>query len=151
MFGVRSLAVRLACAGALGVRLACAAALVLLSGGCGLDVASSDLFLLTRTGQGETLTLLVNDGGTVRCNGGKARTLPDPLLLLGRDLADELDKDAKANLKTIAGPHSVFRYRVRLPDGTLVFPDTAAIHHVELGRAEDFTARVAREVCGLSG
>ena len=37
---------------------------------------SPDLFLLTRTGQGATLTLLVNDGGTIRCNGGKAAAWP---------------------------------------------------------------------------
>ena len=29
--------------------------------GCGLSVQSPDLFLLTRTGQGRTLTLLVSD------------------------------------------------------------------------------------------
>ena len=36
--------------------------------GCGLNVQSADLFLLTRTGQGPKLTLLVNDSGTIRCN-----------------------------------------------------------------------------------
>ena len=33
--------------------------------GCGLDVKAPDLFLLTRTGQGKRLQLLVSDGGTV--------------------------------------------------------------------------------------
>jgi hypothetical protein len=122
-----------------------------LATGCGFDVKSADLFLLTRTGQGQTLTLLVNDGGTVRCNGGKAKTLSDPLLLLGRDIADELDKDVKSNLRTVAAPGSVYRYSVRLQDGTLRFPDTAARHHVEMARAEDFTVRVAQQVCGLPG
>ncbi|RDJ93938.1 hypothetical protein B4Q13_18415, partial [Lacticaseibacillus rhamnosus] len=33
--------------------------------GCGLSVQSADLFVLTRTGQGATLTMLVSDGGTI--------------------------------------------------------------------------------------
>ncbi len=44
-------------------------------GGCGLNVQSPDLFLLTRTGQGTQLTLLVNDGGTISCNGAKAKNI----------------------------------------------------------------------------
>src|SRR5579875_3410657 len=47
--------------------------------GCGLNVQSPDLFLLTRRGQGQTLTLLVNDDGTVRCDGGRpGRRRPTP-------------------------------------------------------------------------
>jgi hypothetical protein len=119
--------------------------------GCGLAVQSPDLFLLTRYGQGGQLTLLVNDGGTIRCNGGKPKPLSDPLLLQARDLATSLDTDAMAKLRIAAGPDSVYTYKVRLQDGTIYFPDTAAAKHVELGQAEQFTLRAARQACGLSG
>ncbi|HEU4703782.1 MAG TPA: hypothetical protein VFS37_14980, partial [Conexibacter sp.] len=59
-------------------RVALAAGLVgaIVLAGCG--AATPDVFLLTRSGSipGARLTLLVNDGGTVRCNGGEPRQLP---------------------------------------------------------------------------
>jgi len=119
-------------------------------GGCGLNVNSADLFVLTRTGEGRTLTLLVNDGGTIRCNGGKARTLPDALLLRARDLAARLDKDAKARLALPRRADSVFIYKMRLQDGTISFPDTAASTDAELARAEQFVQDAAHGPCGLS-
>ena len=124
-----------------------AAALAAALGGCGLNVASPDLFVLTRTGQGSTLTLLVNDGGTVKCNGAAARGLPDPQLLQARDLAASLDADVKSHLKPVAGPHSVYRFSVKLQDGTLTFPDTAAAAHKELSQAELFALQVAENTC----
>ncbi|MGN6170705.1 MAG: hypothetical protein ACTHQQ_21440, partial [Solirubrobacteraceae bacterium] len=54
--------------------------------GCGLEIQQPDLFLLTRTGDGAKLTLLVNSGGTVRCNGSSAKAVPDKLLIRARDL-----------------------------------------------------------------
>jgi hypothetical protein len=119
--------------------------------GCGLNVQSPDLFLLTRTGQGKSLTLLVNDGGTIRCNGGASKSLPDPLLLQARDLANSLDADAKSKLRIPAGVRSVFSYTVKLADGAISFPDTAANNHNELAQAELFTAQAAQGPCGLSG
>jgi hypothetical protein len=119
--------------------------------GCGLGVQSPDLFLLTRTGVGAPLTMLVNDGGTIRCNGGKTRQLADPLLIQARDLASNLDKDAKASLSIPPGPRSVARYRIRLQNGTINFPDTAAAVHHELAQAELFTVQAAQKACGLSG
>src|SRR5579875_1057959 len=94
--------------------------------GCGLNVQSPDLFLLTRRGQGQTLTLLVNDDGTVRCDGGRPRMLPDPLLLQARDLASGLGGDAQHHLRIPPAPNSVYRYTIRLQQGTISFPDTAA-------------------------
>jgi hypothetical protein len=122
-----------------------------LLGGCGFVVQAPDLFLLTRTGQHGTLTLLVNDGDTIRCNGGQPRSLPDPLLLRARDLATSLDADAKRGLKIPAPANSAFRYRIRLQDGTISFPDTAAAHHSELAQAELFAVQGAQQACGLSG
>lgn len=122
-----------------------AACLVL--AGCGLNVNSPDLFVLTRTGQGQTLTMLVNDGGTIRCNGGKTKPLPDKLLLSARDLADKLDADAKKGLHIPRTARSVFFYSVRLQDGTISFPDTAAAQHSELATAEQFVLQAA-QACG---
>jgi hypothetical protein len=134
---VRSLLLALAAAGALA--------------GCGLGVQSPDLFLLTRAGQGGKLTLLVNDGGTIRCNGGAAKPLPDPLLLRARDLANSLDDDAKAKLRLPASRVSVFSYTVKLQDGTISFPDTAAARRSELAQAVLFAVQAAQQACGLAG
>jgi hypothetical protein len=128
-----------------------AVGIVGLLAGCGLDVQAPDLFLLTRTGEKGTLTLLVNDGDTIRCNGGQPRSLADPLLLRARDLATSLDADAKRGLKLPAPPNSAFRYRIRLEDGTISFPDTAAAHHSELAQAVLFAVQTAQQACGLSG
>ena len=120
--------------------------------GCGLNVQSPDLFTLSRTGQGQPLTLLVNDSGTIRCDGGKTKSLPDPLLLDARDLADDLNKDAQSKLHIPpAAPDSVFRYRITLQEGTVSFSDTAARTRPELARAELFAAQAAQGPCGLSG
>jgi hypothetical protein len=119
--------------------------------GCGLNVQEPDLFLLTRTGGGPRLTLLVNDGGTIRCNGRAARSLPDPLLLQARDLATSLGGDAQRNLRLSSPSNSVFRYKVRLQSGSISFPDTAAATHPNLAQLELFTVRAAQQACGLSG
>jgi hypothetical protein len=127
---------------------ALAAAVVLT--GCGFDVESPDLFQVTRTGQGERLSLLVNDGGTISCNGGKPKSLPDPLLLQARDLATNLNSDAKAKLRLAATPHSVFSYTVKVANGTFTFPDTAADSRKELSQLELFVVQAAADPCGLS-
>lgn len=118
--------------------------------GC-LDIQPADLFLLIRTGQGHTLTLLVSDGGTITCNGGQSRSLPDPLLLRARDLVGALRRDAQAQLQIPPQPHSVFRYRVRLQYGTVVFPDTAGKAHPVLAQTELFAVQAAEQVCHLTG
>jgi hypothetical protein len=134
---------RLACLTALGVAAAVVA-------GCGLNVQSADLFMLTRTGQGKSLTLLVNDSGTISCNGGKAKSLPDPLLLDARDLADDLNKDAQNKLQVPPpAADSVFSYKIKLEHGTVSFSDTAARGHPELARAELFAVQAAQGPCGL--
>jgi len=128
------------------------AAVLLCAGlaGC-FNVQSADLFLLTRTGEGQRLTLLVNDSGTVSCNGGATKTLPDPQLLVARDLANTLDGDAKTRLHIPAPENSVFSYTIRLQDGTISFPDTAGAHHPELAQAEQFALGAAQQACRISG
>jgi hypothetical protein len=119
--------------------------------GCGLNVESPDLFLLTRTGQPRPLTMLVNDGGTVRCNGGRQMTLPDPLLVQARGLASDLDADAKAGLHIAPTSDSVAFYTIKLPDGTISFPDTAAARHKELAQVELFAIQAAQQGCRIPG
>ncbi len=121
--------------------------LVLCLAGCGLNVQSADLFVLTRTGQGRTTTLVVNDAGTIRCNGGKSRPLSDSLLIEARDLAANLDKDAKARLRLPRTANTVYTYSIRLQNGTIAFPDSAGAGHHELATAEQFTLQALAGPC----
>jgi hypothetical protein len=118
--------------------------------GCGFDVQSPDLFKVTRTGQGRTLSLLVNDGGTISCNGGKPKSLSDPLLLQARDLSTNLNSDAKAKLSFPASARSVYSYTVKVQNGTFTFPDTAADSRKELSQLELFVVQAAADPCGIS-
>ncbi len=129
---------------------ALAGAAVLALAACGLSLQSPDLFLLTRTGQGTKLTLLVNDSGTIRCDGAAAKQLPDPLLLAARDVAKALAGDARARLRIRPAPGSVYSYSIKLQDGTIAFPDTAAREHPELAQAELFALQASQHPCGLS-
>jgi hypothetical protein len=117
--------------------------------GC-FDVRSADLFVLTRTGQGSTLTLLVNDGGTIRCNGGKAKPVSNTTLISARDLADNLASDAQAKLTIPRRPGSVYYFRIRMQQGTVSFPDRAAPGRKALSQAELFATQAAQRDCGLS-
>lgn len=118
--------------------------------GCGFDVQSPDLFQVTRSGQGQKLTLLVNDGGTIACNGGKPKSLPDRLLLQARDLATKLNDDAKAKLTRYRAPgSSVYSYTVKVQNGTFTFPDTAAVSRKELSQLELFVVQAAANPCGI--
>lgn len=119
--------------------------------GCGLNVQAPDLFVITRTGQGSTLTELFNYAGTIACNAGPAKQLPDSLLLQARDLATTLDDDAKARLRIAPAPDSVYLYTVRLQDGTISFPDTAGLEHSELAQTEQLALQAAAQGCGLRG
>jgi hypothetical protein len=118
--------------------------------GC-FDVQSADLFLLTRTGQGGTLTLLVNDGGTIRCNGAKAKPLSDSALITARDLSDNLATDAQNHLTIPPAPGSVYHFTIKLQQGTISFPDRAAATRKVLAQAELFAAQSAQRDCGENG
>jgi hypothetical protein len=130
-------------AGATGALLA---AVVL--AGCGLDVASPDLFQVTRSGPGKRLTLLVNDSGTISCDRAKPISLPDPLLLQARDLATSLNKDV--GHRFARSPRSVFTYQVKVANGTFTFPDTAASSRKELSQLELFVVQAAADPCGIT-
>ena len=117
--------------------------------GCGASYP--DVFLLTRSGSlpGARLTLLVNDGGTVRCNGAEPRQLPARRLLDARDIARELSEEAKEDLTLPAPRGSLLRYRLRTQDGTVTFSDEDAVRRPELAPVIVFARSVAQDVCGL--
>jgi hypothetical protein len=121
--------------------------LTVVLGGCGLAVQAPDLFAVTRTGAGKSLTMLVNYAGTVRCNGAPAKTLPDSVLLVARDLVGQLGPDARRKLNLPSPPGSVYRFKVRLQAGTVSFPDTAAARHPTLAQLEQFVLQ-AQQACG---
>ena len=116
--------------------------------GCGLQVASPDLFALTRTGPGPKLSMVINDAGTISCNGEPAKPLADPLLLQARSLADTLAADAQNNLRLARSEQSVFAYTIKLQQGTVVFSDISAHGHSELTQAEAFALAAASGACG---
>ena len=78
--------------------------------GCGGE--SADLFAVDRSGDvpGAQLRLVVNDGGTVRCDDDDERRLPDPLLLDAREIARDLVEPTEATLRLEPRPQSVLRY-----------------------------------------
>lgn len=118
--------------------------------GCGADYP--DLMVVTRSGSipGARLRLLVNDGGTVRCNGGEAIQLPPRALLDAREIARELMEEAADDLTLPRPPGALLRYRLRTVDGTVTFSDADAVGRPLLGRLVAFTRTVAQDVCGLA-
>src|SRR5215472_17364708 len=128
-------------------RVASAALVSLSLAGCGFSVQSPDDFLHTRTGQGAKLTLLVNDSGTIRCDGSSPKSISSSMLVNARDVVVNLDKDAKEKLRIPQASNSVYRYTVKMQDGTIAFPDTAALRHPELAGAELFTLRSLAGPC----
>jgi hypothetical protein len=135
------------------MRLRAAVVLVLAAfvTGCGFEVQEPDLFLVTRTGaQAKRLSLLVNDDGTISCDKGKPKNLPDPLLLQARDLATTLNADVSAKLRFPTSARSVYTYTVKVQNGTMSFPDTAGLSRKELSDLELFVVQAAANPCDLS-
>lgn len=121
--------------------------------GCGNGgIRSADLFAIARSGKlpGARLGMVVNDGGSVRCNGARARLLPAAALLDARQLQRDLASPSRRELRLAPGPGSLLRYRVRSGNGTVVFSDTSRGQPKVLYRLAAFTRAVATGVCGLA-
>jgi hypothetical protein len=119
-------------------------------GGCG-GIVSPDLFLVERSGStpGAKLTLLINEEGGVRCNGGPERKLSDPQIVQARALQEELKGPAESRLTLAPGASSVLRYRVRDESGTVSFADDSKGQPKVLRNMALFVLQVAESVCRL--
>lgn len=116
---------------------------------CGESVELPDLFLIQRTGGAGKLTLLVNEGGAARCDGGPLRQLNDSQLVLARGLQEELLKRTSKDLTLLPRPDSVFSYEVRDEKGTVRFADNSARQTSAMRQLQAFVLEVAQKVCRL--
>ena len=116
--------------------------------GCGTP--SPDLFEVRRTGadRNANVTVVVNDGGSVSCN-GVSHSLDADRLLRAREVARELEPQAELNLELPKGPGSQLSYRVRLDTGTVAFTDTSRGNPKSFLQLAGFTKDVTERVCGL--
>jgi hypothetical protein len=128
-----------------------AIALAVAGVGCGESVELPDLFVVQRTGAGPKLTMVVNEGGAVHCNGGPTRQLSDAQLVLARGLQEELQTPSAKHLTLPPRPGSVFSYDVRDAEGTVRFSDNSAGQTSVLRHLAYFVLEVEQQVCHLSG
>ena len=117
-------------------------------GGCG--ASAPDLFEVRRSGddRAANVTLVVNDGGRVTCN-GEEHPLDADRLLEARELSRELVEPAELGIELPPGPGAVLSYRVRLEAGTVAFSDTSRGNPRAFLRVAAFTKDVAERVCGI--
>lgn len=135
---------------------AIAAATAVALAGCGAP--AGDLFAVERSGSvpGARLTLIVDDGGFVRCNGADRRQISSAQLIDAREIARALDGEdgeapgpAKQTLTFPPRPGSVLRYVVRTEGGSVAFADTSTGQPAVLYRVAQLTRELAKRVCGL--
>lgn len=117
--------------------------------GCGAE--SADLFAVQRSGadRNANVRIVVNDGGTVTCNGGDPKALPGDELLQARELARDLEEEATLSIELPPGPNAVLRYVVRTSAGRVAFSDTSADAPKAFTQLQGFTSRVIEDVCGI--
>lgn len=123
---------------------------VVLAGGCG-GVKAADLFLIQRSGSTPhaRLTMLVNEEGGVRCNGGPVLKLSDHQLVIAKATQEELHEAASGNLSLPPSSGSVYTYSLRDEDGTVRFSDNSAHQPGVLRQLQLFVVQTAQEVCHL--
>lgn len=118
---------------------------------------SADLYVVDRSGSipGAKLTMLVGDGGTVRCNGASEQEISSDQLIDARAIVDDLkgkDQDpgpATLGVHLAPQPNSILRYRVRSEAGTVSFSDTSKGQPPVFFRIAKLTRELAKQVCGL--
>jgi hypothetical protein len=127
-----------------------ALAVALASSGCG-GVQAADLFIVQRNGSTPQarLTLLVNEEGVVRCNGGPPLRLSDPQIVRARDIQEELHGPASKHLSLPARPGSVLSYYVRDVDGTASFSDNSRGQPAVLRQLALFVLQTSQQLCHL--
>lgn len=117
--------------------------------GCGGDY--SDLVGVRRSGSlpDARLELVVNGGGTARCNGGEPQQIAPRLLLDARDIVRELTPELEAGRVYARPPNALLRYDVETAQGELSFSDTDGTRDPGIARMVAFVRRAAQDVCGL--
>ena len=132
------------------MRRAAAALAALTLAGCGTD--SPDLFEVRRSGKDRAanVRLVVSDGGTVSCNGAKAKALSGDQLLEARDLARGLEAQAALAIELPAEKNSTLRYVVRTSSGRVAFSDTSRGRPRTFDRLVAFSKAVIEDVCKIS-
>jgi hypothetical protein len=121
-----------------------------LIGGCG-GIKAPDLFIVERTGTvpGAQLTLVVNEEGGVRCNGGRTLKLSDPQLVEARAIQEDLHDLASKHATLAAGAGSVLSYYVREESGAVRFSDNSFGQPHVLRQLALFVLQTSRQVCHL--
>jgi hypothetical protein len=122
--------------------------LAALLAGCG--TRSPDLFVVDRSGPdtNANVELLVNDGGSVTCN-GKQHPLDADRLLKARQLERDLEPQAQLGIQLPKGPGTDLSYTVRMEGGTIAFSDRSAGVPNTFQRLAAFTKDVIERVCGI--
>ena len=123
-------------------------ALALAAAGCGTP--PPDLFEVERSGadRNANVDVVVNDGGSVTCN-GKEHRLDADLLLRARQILRDLEPQAELHLELPPGPQANLRYTARMEAGTVSFADTSRGNPKSFLALAAFTKDVTEDVCGL--
>lgn len=118
--------------------------------GCG-GIKAPDLFIVQRSGSapGARLTLLVNEEGGVRCNGGRKLKLSDSQLVEAREIKDDLRDAAGKHTSLAPRAESVFSYYLRDEHGSVRFSDNSVGQPAVFRRLTLFVLQTARQVCHL--
>jgi hypothetical protein len=118
--------------------------------GCG-GIKAPDLFILQRSGSvaGARLTVVVNEEGGVRCNGGPSLKLSDPKLIEAREIQEDLRDPASKHTALAAGVGSVLSYYVRDENGAVRFSDNSPRQPAVFHRLALFALQTAQQVCHL--
>jgi len=121
----------------------------LLLAGCG--AASPDLFEVRRSGEDRNanVTLVVSDGGSVRCNDGEPLAIDAEQLLEARSLARDIERQAALAIELPEGEDPTLSYRVRMEAGEVAFTDRSPGRPQTFNRVVAFTADVVENVCGI--
>jgi hypothetical protein len=132
------------------IALVCLAAAGIVAG-CG-GITAPDLFLVQRSGSGPgaRLTLIVNEEGGVRCNGGRKLKLSDPQLVQARAIQEDIRDEAAKHTSLAQGAKSVFSYSLRDENGSVSFSDDSAGQPPVFRRLQLFVLQVAQQVCRLA-
>jgi uncharacterized alpha/beta hydrolase family protein len=119
--------------------------------GCGGQQTSPDLFEVHRTGSipGANLTIVVNDDGTVRCNGKLPVRMPDDKLIEARTLAGDLASDLSKPRAEVPKVSPVYTYSLMMGAGKADWMDGSLGLPASFYRLALFTRQVAKGTCGL--